>query len=299
MAANDKPSIPWMLLRSSWLLLTLLPGPIATWLGFAIIGGVARRGSWFGLSAGFAAAAIVANLEVWGPWRDLVATLVYLAGIIAGLFVNPRWLRILWERKINGGATASKPRSRTSTWHRAPQTSTTRRTTNVDGGTMTVTTSSTTTTSSSSRSARKKAAAKNRAEQKRRAGERRKAQDAARAEQLSEAQRLLAEAGGSGDDLYEAATAPTAPAASAPSIAAEPVDVNTASARDIQDLPGMSRRSARAAVKQREDRGGFSSLDDFAAAAGLQPHEVVRLRTAATCSPPPSGPRTFGRRVDF
>ena len=81
--------------------------------------------------------------------------------------------------------------------------------------------------------------------------------------------------------------------------AALAVDVNTASAAELARLPGLDQSRARRLVKERNRRGGFVSLDAFAAAAELQPHQLVRLREAATCSPPPRKPRTFGRRLDL
>lgn len=80
---------------------------------------------------------------------------------------------------------------------------------------------------------------------------------------------------------------------------AEPIDVQTASADEIAELPGMNRTKARRAVKTRTKQGGFVSIEQFGEAAGLQPHEIVRLRSAATCSPRPRGERRFGRRVDL
>ncbi|MFI8633120.1 ComEA family DNA-binding protein [Microbacterium sp. NPDC077663] len=80
---------------------------------------------------------------------------------------------------------------------------------------------------------------------------------------------------------------------------AEPVDVQTASTDEIADLPGMNRTKARRAVRARTKQGGFVSVEQFGEAAGLQPHEIVRLRSAATCSPRPRGERRFGRRVDL
>ncbi len=79
----------------------------------------------------------------------------------------------------------------------------------------------------------------------------------------------------------------------------EAIDVNTANQRAVAKLPGMSRRLAKTVLAERTKRGGFSSLEDFAATAGLQPHEIVRLRGAAFCSPRPRSARGFGRRVDF
>ncbi len=80
---------------------------------------------------------------------------------------------------------------------------------------------------------------------------------------------------------------------------AEPVDVQTATADELADLPGLNRTKARRAVKVRTTNGGFVSVEDFGEAAGLQPHEIVRIRSAATCSPRPRGERRFGRRVDL
>ncbi|KAE8765808.1 ComEA family DNA-binding protein [Georgenia thermotolerans] len=82
-------------------------------------------------------------------------------------------------------------------------------------------------------------------------------------------------------------------------LADAPVDVNTASAAQLARLPSLSQSRARRLVKERNRRGGFASLEAFAAAAEIQPHQLVRLREAATCSPPPRKPRTFGRRVDL
>ena len=75
--------------------------------------------------------------------------------------------------------------------------------------------------------------------------------------------------------------------------------MNTANQRALAKLTGMDRRLAKALIAERTKRGGFGSLEDFATAAGLQPHELVRLRDEAFCSPRPRAARTFGRRVDF
>ena len=106
----------------------------------------------------------------------------------------------------------------------------------------------------------------------------------------TEADRLAARVGAGTTDLLE-----TTPDADPP----EPVDVQTATAEELQQLPGMNRPRARKAVKERTKRGGFASIEDFGEVVGLQPHEIVRLRAAATCSPRPRAERRFGRRVDY
>lgn len=120
---------------------------------------------------------------------------------------------------------------------------------------------------------------------------RRRPAPAPRPQDVPEEARGLAEAA---DDTRAALVDRSAPAPAAPT-----VDVNKASRRELARLPGMDRESARAVVTERDRRGGFASLEDFARAAGLQPHEAVRLRAHAFCSPRPRPPRTFARRVDL
>lgn len=129
-----------------------------------------------------------------------------------------------------------------------------------------------------------------------------------------EAEKLLGGGGTSRSDYVdESAAAPTArrrrstraerraatPARVIPPAPAELVDVNTANQRTLAKLTGMDRGLAKAAIAERTKRGGFSSLEDFAATAGLQPHEMMRLGAEAFCSPRPRATRSFGRRVDY
>lgn len=128
-----------------------------------------------------------------------------------------------------------------------------------------------------------------------------------------EAEKLLGGGGGTSRSDYVDESAAAAPPArrrrstraersaqQAPAPApAEPVDVNTANQRTLAKLTGMDRGLAKAAIAERAKRGGFSSLEDFAATAGLQPHEMMRLGAEAFCSPRPRATRSFGRRVDY
>ncbi|MGK5520633.1 ComEA family DNA-binding protein [Micromonospora sp. URMC 107] len=68
-----------------------------------------------------------------------------------------------------------------------------------------------------------------------------------------------------------------------------PVDVNTAGPEALASLPGFDPRRARQVLAERERRGSFGSLAEFAAAANLAPHEYARLRDAVACVPP-AGP---------
>lgn len=93
-------------------------------------------------------------------------------------------------------------------------------------------------------------------------------------------------------------TSPTGPVASfqhtmpawvtSPSVGS--LDVNTATVDQLAGLPGFDTARAARTVAEREARGGFASMADFASAAGLAPHEVVRVRDLVTCPPPRSAP---------
>lgn len=279
--AKDAPSIPWMLGMSSWMLLTVVPGPILTWLGFSIIGVASRSRRLLILAVVWGAAAILVTLEIWGQWQPLVRGIVYLSGMLVALMVNPGWLRTMWQRRLDragesGGAgsggtasgrsagsgtgAAKKPSARASRRARA----------------------------AAARAAAAKARAQTQAARAEAEAAERAKRDEAAGAGADEAAALAAAAGASPTDLLDAAD-----------LTPEPVDVNTAAAAELEKLPGMSRSRARRAVKERDAQGGFTSVEDFGETVGLQPHEIVRLRKLATCSPRPRGERRFGRRVDY
>ena len=65
-----------------------------------------------------------------------------------------------------------------------------------------------------------------------------------------------------------------------------PLDVNAARLDDLAVLPGFDPQRARQVLTERDRRGGFGSLSEFTAAAGLAPHEYARLRDRLVCTPP-------------
>jgi DNA uptake protein ComE-like DNA-binding protein len=80
------------------------------------------------------------------------------------------------------------------------------------------------------------------------------------------------------------------------------LDVNSASEQQLSQLPGLTPERVHRAVQARSGRGGFGSVQEFADAAGLAPHEHARIRELVQCSAPPSRtpPRNgSGRIVDF
>ncbi|MGC5031763.1 helix-hairpin-helix domain-containing protein [Micromonospora sp. DT229] len=69
-----------------------------------------------------------------------------------------------------------------------------------------------------------------------------------------------------------------------------PLEVNTAGLNDFAALPGFDSQRAGQVLTERDRRGGFGSLSEFVAAAGLAPHEYARLRDRLVCAPPPQPP---------
>ena len=69
----------------------------------------------------------------------------------------------------------------------------------------------------------------------------------------------------------------------------EPVNVNTAGHADLSALPGVGDSLAQRIIAIRDTRGGYRDVDDLAAAANLQPHEIVRIRDKVTFDQPSTG----------
>jgi len=56
------------------------------------------------------------------------------------------------------------------------------------------------------------------------------------------------------------------------------IDLNTSNARALAELPGLDLASAHHIISVRDARGRFHDLDDFVAAVGLQPHQLIKLK---------------------
>ncbi|MFD5215092.1 helix-hairpin-helix domain-containing protein [Microbacterium sp. NPDC058345] len=254
------PGVGWMLLMSTWMISTVIPGSLFAWLGFLSIGIIGRMRRWVLVGVALGVAAILAVLPVWQHWQPMVAAIVYLGGMLLALAANPSWLRAMWARS-QAAVSAAPVKAPAQAPATAPAESSEDRTVT---------------------------------ERRSRAGRRRAKATASRGTRSSaatadtEAARLADRAGASTASYFAATDTPP-----------ERVDVNAADAAALAGLPGITRGRARSLVKQRERQGGFVSLDAFATAAGLQPHELVRLRQTAVCSPPARGQRRFGRRVDY
>jgi DNA uptake protein ComE-like DNA-binding protein len=276
------PSVIWRFVASSWLLLLLVGAGGAAWLAFGLLAIVARRRSWGIIAGAYAVAAMVAAVPVDPAGRIMQGSL-YLIALTHGLILNQTWLLLLWGRRENGltvfgnlpggnarNAPPTGPRQRAAAIPKEAEqllgSGGTARSDYVDDSAP--------------------------APRKRRTRAERRAEQAAASAATTPAPRRTA--------APPAASVPVpARAAEAPGADVELVDVNTANQRTLARLTGMDRGLAKAAIAERTARGGFGSLEDFAATSRLQPHEVVRLRGEAYCSPRPRAKRSFGRRVDY
>ena len=101
------------------------------------------------------------------------------------------------------------------------------------------------------------------------------------------------------------ATVPAVPSPSGDSLPANKLlDVNSCSEKDIAALPGIGPILAKKAVKLRQDRHGFETLEEFAAAVGLRPPVVEKIRAYVAFGPREPGAaikatRPTGRVVDW
>lgn len=72
------------------------------------------------------------------------------------------------------------------------------------------------------------------------------------------------------------------------------VDINSASAEELAQLPGFSSDVASKVVALRAKLGGFTSVDQLLERLKPKPHILARLRERMTCSR-----TTGGRTVEF
>ena len=60
------------------------------------------------------------------------------------------------------------------------------------------------------------------------------------------------------------------------------VNINTASAEELQMLPGVGEVRARAILSERKDRGGFKSVEDLRAVKGVGDSLLERMKPYVT-----------------
>lgn len=65
-------------------------------------------------------------------------------------------------------------------------------------------------------------------------------------------------------------------------VPSEKVNVNTATAEELENLPGMGPETARAIVKDRESKGPFKSFNDLIRVPGLGAIRLQKIRQRIT-----------------
>jgi len=70
--------------------------------------------------------------------------------------------------------------------------------------------------------------------------------------------------------------------ASAKSVPSAPVDVNTASAAELQAIPGIGKALAQRIIEFREKNGPFDQVDDLVKVRGIGEKSIVRLKPYLT-----------------
>jgi competence protein ComEA len=86
---------------------------------------------------------------------------------------------------------------------------------------------------------------------------------------------------GDGERVYVPMTGETVPIATgspAVTVAPGPVDLNRASAAELDGLPGIGPATASAIVEHREQHGPFASVEDLEAVRGIGPAKLDALR---------------------
>ncbi len=65
-----------------------------------------------------------------------------------------------------------------------------------------------------------------------------------------------------------------------------PIDPNTAAARELAHVPGLTRRLAQAVVQSRQAEGPFLAVDDLLRVRGIGPKRLAQARPALAVEPP-------------
>jgi competence ComEA-like helix-hairpin-helix protein len=69
---------------------------------------------------------------------------------------------------------------------------------------------------------------------------------------------------------------------------AHPVNINTAGATELQQVPGIGPSTAQKILDTRKSYGAFKSVDDLLAIKGIGPKKLEKMRKYLTVSKPPS-----------
>jgi len=73
---------------------------------------------------------------------------------------------------------------------------------------------------------------------------------------------------------------------------AHPININTATAADLQQVPGIGPSTAQKIIDTRKSYGAFKSVDDLLAIKGIGPKKLEKMRKYLTVSKPPTKKQT-------
>jgi competence protein ComEA len=78
----------------------------------------------------------------------------------------------------------------------------------------------------------------------------------------------------------------TSPAAKAAASAARPIDLNAATASQLEALPGIGPATAKRIVEYREKNGGFKKIEELMNVRGIGEKSFLKLKSLVTVTPP-------------
>jgi competence protein ComEA len=99
---------------------------------------------------------------------------------------------------------------------------------------------------------------------------------------LADGQRVYVPHAGEVDPAAVPSGGPAAPAESVEDARRGPVNVNTATAAELESLPGVGPATAAAIVDERTRNGPFASIDDLERVPGIGPAKLAALRGQVT-----------------
>jgi competence ComEA-like helix-hairpin-helix protein len=70
---------------------------------------------------------------------------------------------------------------------------------------------------------------------------------------------------------------------------ARPIDLNVATSKELQQLPGVGPVTAQRIIDMRQKSGRFRRVEDLLAVRGISTKRLEALRPYVTVSPPPAG----------
>jgi competence protein ComEA len=82
-----------------------------------------------------------------------------------------------------------------------------------------------------------------------------------------------------------------------PSAAVTPVNLNTATAAELQALPGVGAATAKLIIEHRQKNGGFKKVEELMNIKGIGEKSFLKLKPMVTVSPEKADRQSSGDRV--